>query len=99
MTFNRQNIDGKIILTPEGMIDTANAPAFNEEVIKATDETKDLELDFSKIEYISSSGLRVLLKAEKKMQAEGGVMVITNTNDSVKEVFNLTGFSSILTIR
>ena len=55
-------------------------------------------MDFSHVEYISSSGLRVLLKIQKKIASTNGEMKITNVNDSIKEVFEVTGFSDILTI-
>lgn len=89
----------KITLIPEGLIDTVNSPTFEAEVENALLETKKLVIDFAKVEYISSSGLRVLLKAQKKLSAEDGEMIITNVNDSVKEVFEVTGFSEILTIK
>ena len=54
-------------------------------------------MDFEKLEYISSAGLRVLLAAQKTMNKQGN-MVIKNVNDDIKEVFDITGFADILTI-
>lgn len=97
MTITKTVNDGKLTLAPQGMIDTANAPAFDTEMEIAVTETKNLVIDFSQVEYISSSGLRVLLKAQKKM-ASIGQMVLINVNETVKEVFELTGFTNVLTI-
>lgn len=91
-------VDGeKITLSPEGMLDTANAPAFEAAMEEVLQATKNLTLDFAKVEYISSSGLRVLLKAQKKIGTVGE-MTLINVNQSVSEVFELTGFNSILNI-
>jgi len=95
MEFTKSKNGDVLTLAPNGILDTANAAAFETEVDAATNETKNLIIDFSKIEYISSSGLRVLLKAQKKMSAAGSLKLI-NVNDSVKEVFELTGFNDIL---
>lgn len=65
MTITKNNDGTKLTLIPEGMIDTVNSQSFDEEVDAALSETKNLVIDFSKVEYISSSGLRVLLKAQK----------------------------------
>lgn len=97
MNFSR-TIDGdKLILSPQGMIDTANAPAFEAEMETAVTATKNLELDFSQVEYISSSGLRVLLNAYKK-KATIGKMTLTHVNETIMDVFKMTGFGKILTI-
>lgn len=97
MTITKTAEGNKLTLIPEGLLDTANSPAFEAEVDKAIDETTDLLIDFAKVEYISSSGLRVLLKAQKKMNTKGQ-MQIANVNDTVKEVFEITGFTDILNI-
>lgn len=97
MVITKSQNGDTLTLAPEGLLDTANAPAFEAEMEAATTATKDLVVDFAKVEYISSSGLRILLKAQKKMNG-GGSMRLTNVNDNVKEVFELTGFIDILTI-
>lgn len=98
MTFTKDEIDGKITLKLSGMLDTANSVEFETIMTEASDATSELTVDFSGIEYISSSGLRVLLKIQKKMAAKGA-MIICNVNNAVKEVFDLTGFSEILTVK
>lgn len=81
----------------EGRLDTVTAPDLEAELNKSLDGAESLVLDFSKLEYISSAGLRVLLSAHKAMSGKGG-MKVKNVNEIVKEVFEVTGFSDILTI-
>ena len=80
-----------------GRLDTMTAPELEQELKDSMDSAETLTLDFSKLEYISSAGLRVLLSAHKAMTPKGG-MKVTNVNEIVKEVFEVTGFSDILTI-
>ncbi len=81
----------------EGRLDTMTAPELESELSKSLDGAESLVLDFGKLEYISSAGLRVLLSAHKAMSPKGG-MKVTNVNEIVREVFDVTGFSDILTI-
>jgi anti-sigma B factor antagonist len=80
-----------------GRLDTTTAPALDKTINGDVEGTKNLVLDFKKLEYISSAGLRVLLGAEKKMQKIGSMKVI-NVCEEVMEVFEMTGFADILTI-
>ena len=80
-----------------GRLDTMTAPELEQELKDSMDSAETLTLDFSNLEYISSAGLRVLLSAHKAMSPKGG-MKVTNVNEIVKEVFDITGFSDILTI-
>ena len=82
----------------EGRLDTTSAPDLEEELRNALDGVTELNFDFEKLEYISSAGLRVLLSAQKLMN-RGGSMTISNVNDTVMEVFEVTGFTDILTIK
>lgn len=97
MTITKTKNGEELVIAPEGMLDTTNAPAFDAEMEKAVAECQNLVLDFAKVQYISSSGLRVLLKTQKKV-ATAGEMKLINVSASVKEVFELTGFTNILTI-
>lgn len=99
MTISKNIDNEKITLIPEGRIDTATSPEFEACIDEVISSAKLLTIDFAKIEYISSSGLRVLLKAQKAMNAQNGEMIVANANDAVKEVFEVTGFSDILTIQ
>lgn len=86
----------KMTITINGRIDTTTAPDFEAEINKITNET-ELIIDFTGVEYISSAGLRVVLKAQKLMNTLGK-MKLVNVNDDVMDVFDITGFSDILTI-
>lgn len=97
MNINKTVTDNVVTLEIEGRIDTVTSPSLATE-IDALDETvKKLVLDFEKVEYISSAGLRVVLAAQKKMNKQGA-MLVKNVCDSVMEVFEITGFSDILVI-
>ena len=81
----------------EGRLDTMTAPELEAELGKSMGGAQSLVLDFNKLEYISSAGLRVLLSAHKAMSGKDG-MKVTNVNEIVQDVFDVTGFSDILTI-
>lgn len=91
-TLNGETLTLKVI----GRLDTATASQLEAEMNDSLDSAKDLILDFSELEYISSAGLRVILKAQKIMNKQG-TMKLTGVNDTVMEVFDITGFSDILT--
>ena len=81
----------------EGMLETTTAPEIEAVVKSELDGITDLTFDFNKLDYISSAGLRVLLAAQKIMNKQGD-MKIVGANDIVKEIFDVTGFSEILTV-
>lgn len=81
----------------EGRLDTTTAPQLESELKQSIADNTELILDFDKLEYISSAGLRVLLAAQKVMNKQGK-MVIRNVNDVISEVFEVTGFADILTV-
>lgn len=80
-----------------GRLDTTTAPELENSLKESLDGITDLTLDFKALEYVSSAGLRVLLAAQKQMNKQGK-MVIKNVNSDINEVFEITGFSDILTI-
>lgn len=96
MNITKNKNGNTLLLTVEGRLDTTTAPALEAECVQL-DGVENLCFDFSKLEYISSAGLRVLLSFQKKMNAQGK-MVIKNVCEEVMEVFEITGFSDILTI-
>lgn len=96
MTITKNAEATKLTLAIEGRIDTTTAPQFEAEIDAIADVT-ELVLDFAGVEYISSAGLRVVLKAQKLMNQKGK-MKLTNVNDDVMDVFDITGFLDILTI-
>lgn len=97
MTINK-NVNGTLTtLEIIGRLDTTTAPELETEVDGCLADTQTLVLDFHGLEYISSAGLRVLLKAQKSMTPKGSMKVL-NVNETIMEVFEITGFSDILTI-
>ena len=86
-----------LTISLEGRLDTTTAPELEKELKDSLDAATALTLDFSKLDYISSAGLRVLLSAHITMSKKGG-MKVTNANEMVKEVFDVTGFADILDI-
>lgn len=87
----------ELLVSVEGRLDTTTAPQLEENVRSSIDGMKSLVFDFEKLEYISSAGLRVLLAMQKIMNKQGS-MTIRNVNETVMEVFEVTGFVDILTI-
>ena len=80
-----------------GRLDTTTAPELEATIDGCVAEIKELVLDCSALEYVSSAGLRVILKAQKLMNAQGA-MKLTHVNETIMEVFDITGLADILTI-
>ena len=97
MEIRSERKDEQLKLSVIGRLDTTTAPDLDKAIREALDGLKDLELDFSQLEYISSAGLRVLLSAQKAMNKLGR-MRLTGVKEAVMEVFSITGFADILTI-
>ena len=81
----------------EGRLDTVTAPQLEKELKASLEGVTQLRIDFEKLDYISSAGLRVLLSAQKQMNKQG-TMTLHHVNQTVMEIFEVTGFSDILTI-
>ncbi len=93
-----KNKDGSSLnIALEGRLDTTTAPELETELKAALPDTAKLVMDFEKLEYISSAGLRVLLSAQKVMNKQGEMKLI-HVNDVINEIFEVTGFSDILNI-
>ena len=93
-----KNLNGSSLnVALEGRLDTTTAPELEQSLKESMDAATELTLDFAKLEYISSAGLRVLLSTHKAMSKKGGMKVV-NVNEIVKEVFEVTGFADILDI-
>lgn len=93
-----KNMNGSTLeIALEGRLDTTTAPELEKELKESMGGADALTLDFEKLDYISSAGLRVLLSAHKAMAGKGG-MKVTHVNEMVSEVFDVTGFADILDI-
>ena len=97
MTIERTENGASVILKIVGRLDTSTAPALEAAVDGCSADVNELILDCSVLEYISSAGLRVLLKAQKLMNVRG-TMKLIGVNEAIKEIFDITGFADILTI-
>ncbi len=97
LNINKTIENGKAVFALEGRLDTVTAPELEKELKESLENVSELTLDFDKLEYISSAGLRVLLSAQKAMNRQGS-MTIRNVNPDVMEVFEVTGFVDILNI-
>ncbi len=94
-----KNQDGnRLTVALDGRIDTLTAPQLESELKPLLNGISELVLDFAQVAYISSAGLRVLLATQKSMRGVGGSLMITNAVPAVREVFDITGFSDILTL-
>lgn len=97
MNINKTVNATELTLALEGRLDTATAPALEAELNQSLSGITKLVLDFSSLEYLSSAGLRVLLSAQKTMNKQGG-MIVKNVNETINEIFEVTGFCDVLTI-
>ncbi|MBR1478637.1 MAG: STAS domain-containing protein [Lachnospiraceae bacterium] len=97
LNINKEVTGNNLTVSLEGRLDTTTAPQLEGELKSALDGKTELIMDIAELEYISSAGLRVLLSAQKTMNKQGS-MVVKNASDEVKEIFEVTGFSDILTI-
>lgn len=97
MDINKTKENATLKIELVGRLDTTTAPELESDFTASCEGITDVEINFEKLEYISSAGLRVLLSIQKKVGE--GHLVIINANDSIKEVFDMTGFSDILTIK
>ena len=86
-----------VTIALEGRLDTLTAPALEKELLSSLEGADSLVMDFEKLDYISSAGLRVLLSAQKTMSGRSG-MKLRNVNATILEIFDVTGFADILTI-
>jgi anti-sigma B factor antagonist len=97
MTIRQTQNGNELTVALEGRLDTTTAPELEAALQASLGGVTALTLDFAALEYISSAGLRVLLSAQKIMNRQGE-MKVTNANETVKEIFDVTGFSDILTV-
>ena len=97
MTVDKNKNGTSVTYAVSGRLDTTSAPELEKIIRTELDGITELTFDFSKLDYISSAGLRILLAAQKTMNAQGA-MKVTGVNEIVSEIFDVTGFSEILTI-
>ena len=97
MIIDKTRSDTTLTIALNGRLDTIAAPRLEAELKDSLPGVEHLVLDFTAVEYLSSAGLRVLLAAQKQMNKQGD-MVVRHVNETVADIFDVTGFSDILTI-
>ena len=97
MEINKIKDGTALTIKLEGRLDTVSAPQLETELKKSISGVETLIFDFAKLEYLSSAGLRVLLSSQKVMNRQGQ-MIIKNVNSTIADIFEVTGFSEILTV-
>ncbi len=97
MTINKTRNGSTLEIALVGKLDTVTSPMLEKELNGALDGVEHLYFDFAQLEYISSAGLRILLGLQKTMNKQGE-MIIRNTNETINDVFDVTGFIDILTV-
>lgn len=97
MTIEKKAEGTELTIAVSGRLDTMTAPNLEQELKKSLDGVTGLVFDFGQLEYISSAGLRVVLSAQKTMNRQGSMKII-HASEEVRDVFDITGFSDIMTI-
>lgn len=98
MNINQVKEEGRLTIALTGRLDTITSPQLEETIhAELTPDVTELILDLEKLEYLSSAGLRVILSMQKQMAKQGG-LVLRHVNETIMEVFEITGFTDILTI-
>ena len=98
MTIEMKKEKKSLTLKIAGRLDTMSAPEMEKAVKENIGSVEELVIDMENLEYISSAGLRVLLSAQKTMNGQGSMKVI-NVSDTIMEIFEITGFNEIMTIK
>lgn len=97
MKITKTANENSLTIALEGRLDTGTAPELEKELKASLDGVEELVIDMEKLDYLSSAGLRVLLGAQKTMKKQGG-MKVSHVSDTIMEIFEVTGFSDILTV-
>ncbi|MCL1893252.1 MAG: STAS domain-containing protein [Holophagaceae bacterium] len=98
MAITKTLENGKLTLSLEGKLSVSTAPQLQDALSTAFDEAEEVILDFAKLVYVSSAGLRVLLIGHETAQAKGAKMVLSGVSEEIMEVMEMTGFTNVLTI-
>lgn len=87
-----------LTVKPEGRLDTVTSPAFESEVRSRMDGAREVILDFAKVEYISSGGLRAVLTLDQQAESRGGSLKLIHVNEHIIEIFELVGFMDLIRV-
>lgn len=99
MEITQNSINGRLVLALGGQIDSTSAIEFEDQIVSLiAGGTNNFIVDFAKVKFVSSAGLRVLLLAAKKVKPYGGKITLCNLSKDVREVFEISGFSNLFSI-
>ena len=98
MEIEKKYDEKELTISVEGRIDTITSNDLEKEITDEMGNFDSLIVDFDKVDYISSAGLRLLISTQKKLKPDNIPFVIKNANDTVKEIFRMSGFDKILKI-
>ena len=98
MTVNFEKNGTTLIARPEGRLDSANSPGFEERLETEMAGMTEVIIDLEKVEYVSSGGLRVLLSTQEEMEDRGGTMKVIHVNPQIMQIFDMVGFLDELTV-
>lgn len=99
MNLTIEKVGPALVASPQGQINSANAATVESDLIRQIDNGENkLVLDLNGLDYISSAGLRVMLLVAKRLKQKGGALALCNIQPHVREVFDISGFLSILTV-
>ena len=98
MTINFEKNGTTLTVKPEGRLDSANSPDFEQRLEQEMDGITQLIIDLEMVEYVSSGGLRVLLGAQQEMEDRGGAMKVIHVNSHIMQIFDMVGFLDIITV-
>lgn len=98
MEINKKVEDNKLLISLIGRLDSNTSVDLEKDLQADLDNIQEITFDFKNLEYISSAGLRVLLMCQKKIASKGKMEVI-NVNETIKEIFEITGFNNILDVK
>jgi anti-sigma B factor antagonist len=97
MSMETKKEQGVFVISPKGRLDTNTSPDAERLIVEAIDSGENnVVMDYTSTEYISSAGLRVVLKTAKLLKPKGGVIVVCNGNEQITEVFEISGFSGMV---
>ena len=91
-----EKVGSRLTAMPEGRLDTLKAPELESELQRHLDGVQDMIMDFKKVEYISSGGIRILLTTAQKMQSRGGSLKLIHVNEHIMNIFELIGFLDMI---
>ena len=96
--FDMERNGSVMNLALKGVLDTKTAPDLGDAILPVIDEVTEIHFDFAELEYLTSAGLRTILEVQQEMEDKDGELTLTNVNNDIMDIFEMTGFIDVLTI-